>query len=308
MSGVARAAPALAAPALAMPRSAFAPARARQGAAELGGPRVLVAIHDVTPAHADLVAAAWALCRAHGATPALFVVPDWHGRWPLEAYGGFVDWLRGRVAEGAEVLLHGLRHDEVGLARGWSDRVRAAGRTDGEGEFLTLGRAAAGARIVAGLRRLRALGFDPMGFVPPAWLMRPGCLDAVAGAGLALAEDARAVYLVRTARPMLGPAMRALRAPAWRWSARTPLRAWGSAAAAALRWWTRPGRHGLVRVALHPGDLARAATRHSLDRTLARLRAGDRAVPYAALVRPGGVWQRAAGPRGAGCAATRADA
>lgn len=248
--------------------------------------RVLVAIHDVAPAHAAAVHALWALCRAHAVTPALCVVPDWHGAWPLERHAAFVAWLHARAADGAEVLLHGLRHDETGRARGWRDQLRAAGRTAGEGEFLTLDRAAAGARIAAGAARLRALGLDPAGFVPPAWLMRPACVDAVADAGLACTEDARAVYLVRPARPLLGPATRALRAPAWRWSTRTPLRAAGGLAAGAARWWARPERRALLRVALHPGDADHAPTRRQAARTLARLwAAGARPARYADLAR-----------------------
>lgn len=255
------------------------------------GARVLVALHDVTPAHAAAVRVLWDVCRAHGTTPALCVVPDWHGRWPLEADRAFVAWLHARAADGAEVLLHGLRHDEVGLPRGrglrgWRVHARAAGRTAREGEFLTLGRAAARARLAAGCARLRTLGFDPVGFVPPAWLMRPACVDAVADVGLAYTEDARAVYLVRPARPLLGPATRALPAPAWRWSTRTPLRAWAGVGVAAARWWAHPERRVLLRVALHPGDAGHAATRRSVEHTLARLQdVGVRPAPYAALAR-----------------------
>ena len=99
---------------------------------------LLVSIHDVTPALAGGVERLWARCAARNGRPALLVVPDWHGEWPLERYPEFVAWLRARAAEGAEIVLHGERHDEVGLPRGLADELRAWGRTAGEGEFLTL--------------------------------------------------------------------------------------------------------------------------------------------------------------------------
>ena len=54
----------------------------------------------------------------------------WHGAWPLDAYSEFTAALRERAAAGAEVVLHGLRHDEVGLPRALAHRVRTFGRTD----------------------------------------------------------------------------------------------------------------------------------------------------------------------------------
>ena len=47
--------------------------------------RLLVSIHDVSPALEAPVRALWDLCQSLGITPALLVVPDWHGEWPLGA-------------------------------------------------------------------------------------------------------------------------------------------------------------------------------------------------------------------------------
>src|SRR5216683_2060563 len=59
---------------------------------------LLVSIHDVTPALAPQVETLWTLCRARGVTPALLVVPNWHGDWPLERYPAFVQWIRSCAA------------------------------------------------------------------------------------------------------------------------------------------------------------------------------------------------------------------
>jgi hypothetical protein len=241
---------------------------------------VLVAVHDVTPALAPAVERLWDLCAERGVTPALLVVPEWHGAWPIERDTRFVDWLHARVAEGAEVLLHGVRHDEHGLPRRWLDELRALGRTDRDGEFLTLTRTDARWRLREGLARLRALGLNPLGFVPPAWLARAGWLRAVADVGLQLAEDAGAVYTVR-------PERRPTRLPslAIRWSTRGAARAWASVAASEWRWRTeREAR--LVRVALHPADLAHPAVARAAVRALARWTGAGRVIRYRTIASP----------------------
>jgi predicted deacetylase len=233
---------------------------------------LLVSIHDVTPALEAPVRRLWELCAARGVVPALLVVPDWHGAWPLDRHPAFAAWLAGCAAGGAELFLHGYRHDEADLPRGAGDALRAWGRTAREGEFLTLGRAAAAERIARGLGLLRRLGLAPIGFVPPAWLAREEGFAAARDAGLPLSEDAGAVRIGAARLP----------SPAVRWSGRTALRAHGSALVAEARWRLQRGA-ALVRIALHPGDLAHPASARSLERTLDRWLAARRPMPYASL-------------------------
>ena len=141
---------------------------------------LLVSIHDVSPAQASAVDRLWSLCAERGITPTLLVVPNWHGEWPLQSHPRLVQWVRARAADGAEIALHGERHDEVGLPRRPADRWRAWGRTDGEGEFLTLDATAARERLLRGLELLREVGLEPTGFVPPAWLAREVAHEAAA--------------------------------------------------------------------------------------------------------------------------------
>jgi uncharacterized protein len=239
---------------------------------------VLLSIHDVSPAWASQVETLWQLCRERGATPALLVVPNWHGRWPLLNAPQYTDWIRARVSEGAEAFLHGERHDEVGLPRRWSDSLRALGRTNREGEFLTLDHTAASERIGRGLALFRQLGLSPIGFIPPAWLCRAGTHTACAMHGLALLEDDAAVYLCASGTRLASPVLR--------WSGRTPLRARGSALQAALRWRTqRSAPH--FRIALHPQDLEHPITRQSVTDELDRWLTARPARSYASLLVPG---------------------
>jgi predicted deacetylase len=235
---------------------------------------LLVSIHDVTPAHETAVKALWDVCVAAGVHPALLVVPNWHGRWPLARFPGFIEWLLDPAREGSVILLHGYRHDEIGSRRRWNDELRAWGRTAREGEFLTLDKSVASARIRQGLSELRSIGLEPLGFVPPAWLARAETHRAVAEAGLKVSEDDQRIYR----HPGED-----LWAPCLRWSTRSALRSYGSAAVVEGRWLiqrTRP----MVRLALHPGDLSHPVVRRSLARTLERWLSAHQAVTYDRLV------------------------
>ncbi|MFI5250216.1 MAG: DUF2334 domain-containing protein [Gemmatimonadales bacterium] len=224
---------------------------------------LLVSIHDVTPALDERVRALWAMCHRRGVTPALLVVPNWHGEWPLERSPAFVRWVRECADSGADVLLHGERHDETGTPRGWRDAARAWGKTAREGEFLTLDEPAARERIDRGLALFARLGLNAAGFVPPAWLARDGCLRAVAAAGLRYSEDDGAIH-IHDPR-----GMRRLPSPVVRWSGRSSARAYASAAIAAARWRVqRSARH--VRLAFHPADLDHPATARSAAKALDR--------------------------------------
>jgi predicted deacetylase len=222
---------------------------------------LLVSIHDVTPALAAPVTRLWNLCVDRGIRPALLIVPNWHGEWPLECHPGFIDWLRQCAGAGAELVLHGERHDEHGLNRSLRDHWRAWGQTDGEGEFLSLTRSAASERIRRGIECLSGLGLEPIGFVPPAWLATPETYRAAAVAGLTFTEDSRSVRLL--------PSGHRVRSPVVRWSTRTPFRARGSVVVAAARWLLQR-RQAWPRMALHPRDLDDPATARSLQRSLDR--------------------------------------
>ncbi|MCC6242774.1 MAG: DUF2334 domain-containing protein [Gemmatimonadaceae bacterium] len=233
-----------------------------------------MSIHDVTPALDEHVRALWSMCVAAGAIPALLVVPNWHGEWPLAEFPHFTNWLRSCARQGAEIVLHGARHDEVGTTRAWRDHCRAVGKTAGEGEFLTLDHASARQRIEDGLACLDAQRLRAVGFVPPAWLARRDTHEVARDVGLWFSENDREVYVHRTRTT--------LNAPALRWSARSAFRARVSAAVAAHRqraWNEAP----LVRLALHPQDLTHPLTARSVSRAIPQWITTRTVVQYADL-------------------------
>ncbi|HEY0931318.1 MAG TPA: polysaccharide deacetylase family protein [Gemmatimonas sp.] len=245
--------------------------------AKMAPGQLLLSIHDVTPALEDGVHRLWNWCRAVEITPALFVVPNWHGAWPIEQHAPFVRWLLDAQAAGADILLHGERHDEVGSPRTWRDEWRALGRTANEGEFLTLSPEIAEERIVRGLDRLIALGLDPIGFVPPAWLA-PASTHAV------VQELTKQYPRVRCSEDVVGihHAAGVQAAPVIRWSGRTDMRARLSQMVAGWhRRWLRNAP--LVRIGVHPQDLDHPITAASVHESLRHWTRARTAITYRSL-------------------------
>lgn len=136
---------------------------------------VNVSLHDVTPAYEAEIKSLFGLIREAGVTRgSMLVVPDFHGRAPLEPESAFVDWLRARAADGWEVVLHGLTHAEApdGIDRGtFGQQLVSRYYTNREGEFYRLSGRDARIRIESGLAMLTTCRLKTAGFVAPAWLL-----------------------------------------------------------------------------------------------------------------------------------------
>jgi predicted deacetylase len=224
--------------------------------------RLLVAIHDVTPAHAEALRRIYALLERLGITRyALLVVPDWHGAWPLEHHPAFVDDLLARQAAGVEIFLHGYRHDEAGTRRTLMQQLRVAGRTAAEAEFRIIPPAEAERRLDRGLELFRRLGIAPVGFIPPAWLHGEGALAQLRARGLGYTEGFWWITRVADGAQRFAPALS--------WSSAVPWRSRLTAGIAALRHhapWIQP----VVRVAIHPPDIVIPVLNESVAQTLKR--------------------------------------
>jgi len=206
---------------------------------------VHVSIHDVSPAFASEVDDALDACARVGATPALLVVPNFHGEWPLAEHPRFVDRLRELAGRGHEILLHGFFHRASGEGRGLRSAFAQRVASAGEAEFADLPRDEGERRLDDGMAALRALELPIAGFVAPAWSMARWVLPALATRGFRYAEDHLRVY-----DPAAGRARASL---VLNFASRTPARLASSALFVRI---ARPAR-GLLptRIALHPGDM-----------------------------------------------------
>ena len=104
------------------------------------------------------------------------------------------------------------------------------------------------------------IGRKASGFIAPAWLYGLGAMDALRDSTFDLAEDHLKVWIPQTGRVVA-------RGPVITWASRSIARTASSLAVAAL---ARQVLHPLrtVRVAVHPGDVAKDSILSSIEKTL----------------------------------------
>ena len=194
---------------------------------------------------------------------------------------GFVAWLRGAAADGAEIVLHGERHDEAGAPRGLADELRAAAAPRAKASSSPSMRRSPTRASRAGSRGSGRSGLA--GGVCSARVARRAERDRASRRGLGFSEDDRAIYLA-TRPPRGGPRAaleRAQRLRArgsvpspWRWA--LPGRAPVSASRFTRRTWITPAARARPR-----GSLAGPPTRPSPTRRSRRDDAPPHAVAHA---------------------------
>ena len=239
--------------------------------------RLIVAVHDVTPAHRASLERIYRLLEGlNVARYALLVVPDWHGEWPLDRHAAFVDDLLQRQAAGAEVFLHGYRHDEAGFQRTWLQRLGVAGRTAASAEFYIAPPDETARRLDQGLGLFGRLGLKPVGCVPPAWLHGPALANQLRERRLGITESFWSIMQVAEERSIFAPALS--------WSTARRWRSYLTAGVANARRAVEAAR-GLVRMAIHPPDIEVPVIAGSLKQTLASLGASRRLVTYVDVMR-----------------------
>lgn len=212
--------------------------------------KLLFSIHDVTPRHFERLQRIDRILTESGigASYAMLVVPDFWKEWPLDADGGFGDWLREKANSGVEMLLHGYYHLDDTPPKSMGAKFKAAYMTASEGEFLSLERDAARERILRGRDMLeKLLKRQVNGFVAPAWLYSDATKEVLGDLGFMTAEDHLRVW-----SPMSHEQLAF--SPVVSYASRSPARI------ASSLFWSRLATTVLsgfdvVRLALHPHDL-----------------------------------------------------
>jgi uncharacterized protein len=225
--------------------------------------RLLVSVHDVTPAHSDRLEKIVSLVEqiVGPGKAALLVVPDFHGKANLDSDRHFKVLLRRWADAGNEIFLHGYYHLEgTGpdkATRSWKAKCLTAG----EGEFLGLGYDEAASRLRDGQKLVEeATGRPVAGFVAPAWLYGPDAKRAIRDQGFRLAEDHFKVWNPATAEVLT-------RGPVITYASRTPMRLlssllWSYIAGVLLK----PAP--VVRIGVHPHDWDAPELVDEIQRTL----------------------------------------
>ena len=236
--------------------------------------RALVAsIHDVSPLTLRQTERILDDLKQIGsATTSLLVIPDHHRHGRISGYPAFAGWLRNRVTEGHEVVLHGYYHiRDHDSGDDLFKKIVTQSYTAGEGEFFDLSENEALERLNLGLSEFAACGLTTVGFIAPAWLLGSDAERAVRGLGFQYTTRISTVSDFKTGDVHSSRSLV--------WSVRAPWRrvcslAWNRLLTIALR--DAP----LLRVGIHPPDWDHSAIRNQILSITATALAGRRAMTY----------------------------
>lgn len=232
-------------------------------------PALCVVLHDVAPQTWHLYQSFVALADSLGVPLTLLVVPDYHHHGDLRRHPRFVQAIEARRVRGDEIALHGYFHADDTPLRGDPLDWLVRRVYTSEAEFYRLSRKAAVERLQRGLTLFAELGWQPAGFVAPAWLPGRGGRAAVAACDLRYTSTAR--HLIDLQRGHTH------RAPGLVWSARSAWRRRLSQqvnSALLARYRDAP----VLRLGLHPVDMQHDGAQRFWTDTLRTLLGSRRAL------------------------------
>lgn len=209
-------------------------------------PALIVSIHDVSPLTQGAVEVMIQDLGQSGVPrTSLLVIPNHHHKAPMAEDAGFQEWLREKVRNGHEVVLHGYFHKRPPSDSGLASKLVTEHYTAGEGEFYDLTEAAATERLEKAKTEFATAGFRPTGFIAPAWLLGNEAEAAVKKAGFGYTTRLKNFKDLASGRETPSQSLV--------WSVRSGWRRQVSL------WWnawlaSRLAGNPLLRVGLHPPD------------------------------------------------------
>jgi predicted deacetylase len=234
---------------------------------------LVVSLHDVSPRTQPACARVLAELAELGVRKAsLLVIPDHHHAGPIEEDAGFCAWLRQLAGAGHEIVLHGYFHERARRSRETA-RQKLITRiyTADEGEFYDLDRPTARELVSRGLEILQRVGCESRGFIAPAWLLSREAEEALRELGVEYTTTLGSVRDLQHGREWRSQSLVWSVRRGWR---RAASRVWNALLFRRLR--TSP----LLRISIHPVDLAHAAIWRQISSLTTRALADREAMPY----------------------------
>jgi uncharacterized protein len=215
----------------------------------LNRPALVVSVHDVSPTTraacetivGELTALGLRRCS-------LLVIPDHHHTGNFLDDEDFCAWLTAQVEASHEVVIHGYSHQrEAETGETLRDKITTRLYTAGEGEFYNLDGETAKQLLTQAREEFRAAGFEPDGFIAPAWLLSRPAEAALRELGFQYTTRLGSVVDLQMARHYDSQSLV--------WSVRSPWRClssliWNALLFKALR------NNRLLRISVHPADLS----------------------------------------------------
>lgn len=207
-----------------------------------------VVLHDVAPQTWSAYRPFVERADAMGGIPlTLLVVPDFHGAGELARFPDFVAAMDRRLARGDELVMHGYYHADDGPPPRTPLEYFMRRVYTHEGEFYRLPEAQVRARLERGYAMFQRFGWEPQGYVAPAWLLGAPARRVLREFPFRYTSNPNALLRLPDFKPVAAPSLV--------WSARSAWRRWLS------RHWNqrRLRRHAdaqFLRLGLHPVDMA----------------------------------------------------
>jgi predicted deacetylase len=208
---------------------------------------VVVSIHDVSPGTRDRVETMLSELGGLGVErTSLLVVPNHHHRGHFLEDRSFIDWLRGLAQAGHEIVIHGYYHQRQRREQeGTAARLITRVYTADEGEFYDVDEPAAVELVSRAQREFSEAGFQPAGFIAPAWLLSDAGERALCRCGIGYTTRLGTVHDLKTGHVEKSQSLVWSVRSGWR---RAMSRAWNRALYAI-------GAPELLRIGLHPPDI-----------------------------------------------------
>ncbi|WP_028950606.1 polysaccharide deacetylase family protein [Sulfurihydrogenibium subterraneum] len=155
-----------------------------------------VSIHDITKSNLEMIEELLEFLNNLGVENLTFLlIPFYHEKGSLFE---IKQWLYENIKDN-EVVLHGYTH-KSGKFYSYKDLL-----TNQEGEFAYYQDTEE--RIKKGLEMLKSLGYNPEGFIPPAWLMKKSDFQLLKKYGFKFTTDRRFVYDLENNKKILSPVL-----------------------------------------------------------------------------------------------------
>jgi predicted deacetylase len=245
--------------------------------ARLSHGALVVSVHDIASSTRETAEEMIAeLSRRGVSSTSLLVVPNYHHTGSIADDRELGIWLRELEGRGHEIVIHGYFHDRPRRENETlPEKFMTRFYTDDEGEFFDLSYDEALQRITRARDEFRSLGFNPRGFIAPAWLLSAEGERAAKDAGMDYTTRLGSVRDLKEGRIVHARSLVYSVRSQWRRSASL---AWNSAFFFAAK------QHPLVRLSLHPPDYLHREVWNQILRLIDELLARRTVATYAAWI------------------------